>query len=87
MAKATGSGSKKTGERQGPPRVKQDNRGRDNQGKGPLVDNKDASRNSENRRDQEKRGAQAGSDPRDTNRGDRNDQPASSAGRPTYGGG
>ena len=88
MARATGGGSedrdssRKPPQRSSEPRVKQDNRGKDNQGRGPLVDNKDAGRKDDNRRPR-----QPGPDPRATNRGDRNDQPGSSAGRPTYGGG
>jgi hypothetical protein len=56
MAKAAGEGSedrdssRKAPERKSEPRVKEHERGKDNQGRGPLVDNKDAGRNDDNRR-------------------------------------
>ena len=57
MAKAAGEGSedrdssRQTPERQSEPRVKEHERGKDNQGRGPLVDNKNAGRNDDNRRE------------------------------------
>ena len=61
MARATGDGgedrdsSRKTNQRPNPPRTRQDNQGKDNQGKGPLVKNKDHGRNDETQREPNKR--------------------------------
>ena len=61
MARATGSGgedrdsNKPATQRPNGPRTRQDNQGKDNQGKGPLVKNKDLGRNDETQREPGKR--------------------------------
>lgn len=61
MARATGGGgedrdpSNPATRRPNGPRTRQDNQGKDNQGKGPLVKNKDLGRNDETQREPKKR--------------------------------
>lgn len=61
MARATGGSSgdrdprSPATQRPNSPRTRQDNQGKDNQGKGPLVKNKDLGRNDETQREPGKR--------------------------------